>query len=235
MVMILEKEKHVVIVYPHPDDESFGTAGTIMQLRKKEVPVTYLCGTLGEMGRNMGSPNIANRETLPHIREKELADACKYLDIDYKLLGYFDKMIEFEDQKKVSEHIKRVLLDIEPSLVITHFPPYAIHPDHNALGAATIQAVGMIEEEKRPTLWVQAIEANYEEKLGEPHVINDVSHVFDQKLEAIFQHKSQAYGMIEKMEGNEKEAEKERQNLLARLGKEKFYIWDFSVNGPKED
>src|SRR5690625_5984537 len=104
MVMILEKEKHVVIVYPHPDDESFGTAGTIMQLRKKEVPVTYLCGTLGEMGRNMGSPNIANRETLPHIREKELADACKYLDIDYKLLGYFDKMIEFEDQKRSEEH-----------------------------------------------------------------------------------------------------------------------------------
>lgn len=227
-------EKHVVIVYPHPDDESFGTAGTIMQLRERNIPVTYLCGTLGEMGRNMGSPNIANRETLPVIRKQELEDVCEYLDINYKLLGYFDKMIEFEDLEEVSEHIKGILLEINPSLVITHFPPYAVHPDHNALGAATIRAVEKIDKDERPTLWVQAIEANYEEKLGKPHIVHDVSHIFDQKLEAIFKHKSQAYGMIEKMEGDEKEAEQERKNLLARLGQEKFYIWDFEKGGPKE-
>src|SRR5690625_1666360 len=103
-------EKHVVVVYPHPDDESFGAAGTILQYRNQGVPVTYICGTLGEMGRNMGYPNIANRETLPLIRKQELADACEYLDIDFKLLGYFDKMIEFEDINEVSEHIKSVLL-----------------------------------------------------------------------------------------------------------------------------
>lgn len=232
--MVIVMEKHVVIVYPHPDDESFGTAGTIIELREKGIPVTYLCGTLGEMGRNMGLPNIANRETLPLIRKQELQDACDFLDIDFKLLGYFDKMIEFEDIEEVSDHIKSVLMDLKPSLVITHFPPYAVHPDHNALGAATIKAVEKMAEELRPRLWVQAIEANYEEKLGKPHVINDVSHIFDKKLQSIFKHKSQAYGMIEKMEGEEKEAEQTRQNLLQRLGKEKFYIWDFEIGGPKE-
>lgn len=228
-------EKHVVIVYPHPDDESFGAAGTIMQLRKKGVPVTYFCGTLGEMGRNMGSPNIANRETLPLIRQRELEDACDYLDIDLKLLGYFDKMIEFEDLEKVSDHIKDELMKIGPSLVITHLPPYAIHPDHNALGAATIRALEKMDDDLRPKLWVQAIEANYEEKLGKPHIVNDISHIFDKKLESIFKHKSQAYGMIEKMEGEEKEAELTRKNLLERLGKEKFYLWDFETGGLKED
>jgi len=227
-------EKHVVIVYPHPDDESFGTAGTIINLRKEGVPVTYLCGTLGEMGRNMGSPNIANRETLPLIRKQELEDACNFLDIEHRSLGYFDKMIEFEDIDTVSDHIKDVLLELKPSLVITHFPPYAVHPDHNALGAATIEAVGKIDEDLRPTLWAQAIEANYENILGEPHIVHDVEDFFDQKLEAIFKHKSQAHGMIEKMEGDEKEAIATRQSLLERLGKEKFYIWDFEIGGPKE-
>lgn len=51
-------EKHVVVIYPHPDDESFGAAGTIAKFREQGVPVTYLCGTLGEMGRNMGSPHL---------------------------------------------------------------------------------------------------------------------------------------------------------------------------------
>src|SRR5699024_4034633 len=102
-------EKHVVVIYPHPDDESFGAAGTISKFRKEGVPVTYLCGTLGEMGRNMGSPIFANRETLPKLRKKELVEACKILDIDLRLLGYRDKTIEYEDKQEVARHIKGVL------------------------------------------------------------------------------------------------------------------------------
>ena len=32
--MSLEKENHVLIIYPHPDDEAFGVAGTIMTYRR---------------------------------------------------------------------------------------------------------------------------------------------------------------------------------------------------------
>src|SRR5690625_5373541 len=95
-------EKHVVIIYPHPDDESIGCAGTIRKYREQGVPVTYLCGTLGEMGRNMGSPIFANRETLPKLRVEELIEACKILDIDLQLLGYRDKTIEYEDRQEVA-------------------------------------------------------------------------------------------------------------------------------------
>ncbi|MDB5084113.1 MAG: bacillithiol biosynthesis deacetylase BshB2, partial [Bacilli bacterium] len=58
-------ERHVLVVLPHPDDESFGTAGAIALYTQAGIPVTYVCGTLGEMGRNMGRPFFANRETLP--------------------------------------------------------------------------------------------------------------------------------------------------------------------------
>ena len=79
--------KHVVVIYPHPDDESFGAAGTISKFREEGIPVTYLCGTLGEMGRNMGNPTFANRETLPDLRKKELIRACEILDINLEMLG----------------------------------------------------------------------------------------------------------------------------------------------------
>src|SRR5690625_2130338 len=122
-------EKHVGIIYPHPDDESFGCAGTIRKFREQGVPVTYLCGTLGEMGRNMGSPIIANRETLPKLREEELIEACKILDIDLQLLGYRDKKIEYEDRKEVAGHIKGILEDLNPSLVNIYYLGYVFHLD----------------------------------------------------------------------------------------------------------
>ena len=47
-------ERHVLVVFPHPDDEAFAAGGTIRLLTDQGVPVTYACGTLGQMGRNMG-------------------------------------------------------------------------------------------------------------------------------------------------------------------------------------
>lgn len=221
-------EKHVVIVYPHPDDESFGAAGTITQLRKQGVPVTYLCGTLGEMGRNMGSPPFANRETLPLIREKELAEACRILDIDYKLLGYRDKTIEYENIQEVAKHIKGILEEIKPSLVITHYPDYAVHPDHNALGEATIEAVRLMELDKRPKVWAQAISKSFEKDLGTPDITHDVTDVFDKKIEAIFSHKSQAGGLISSFSGETPDAIKEKTAFQKRMSKEQFYIWEYN-------
>ncbi|HLR75435.1 MAG TPA: bacillithiol biosynthesis deacetylase BshB2 [Virgibacillus sp.] len=220
-------EKHVVVIYAHPDDESFGAAGTIINFRKQEVPVTYLCGTLGEMGRNMGSPIFANRETLPKIREQELYDACKYLDINVRLLGYRDKTIEYEDRHEVAHHIKGILEDIKPSLVITHYPDYAVHPDHNALGSGVIEAVRLMNQDERPTVWAQAIEKDYPDVLGEPDIVHDISSIFDQKLTSILKHKSQAEGMLESINGTLQVTDEVKSQLKQRLGKEQFYIWSF--------
>lgn len=223
----MENEKHVVIVYPHPDDESFGAAGTIKKLRTAGVPVTYLCGTLGEMGRNMGTPQFANRESLPEIRKKELQDACDYLDIEYRLLGYRDKTIEFEDINEVAAHLKTIFEEIKPSLVLTHYPDHGVHPDHDALGEATIKAVSLMDEEVRPTLWASAITHNFEEVLGEPHIVNEVDD-FDYKLQAILKHRSQAEGLLKQMQENPDEAALYIAGLKERLAKERFFIWDFS-------
>lgn len=223
----LKDEKHVVIIYPHPDDESFGAAGSIYHLRKANVPVTYLCGTLGEMGRNMGTPPFANRETLKDYREKELEAACKFLDIDYQHLGYRDKTIEFEKIEHVAAHIKDILEDIEPSLVITHYPDHGVHPDHNALGEATIEAVRLMEEEKRPTVWASAITNNFEAVLGEPDIVIPVEDKWEFKLDAILHHKSQAEGMLQKMRDTPDELKEYMDDLKGRLGKERFYTWKF--------
>lgn len=220
-------EKHVVVIYPHPDDESFGAAGTISQFRAQGVPVTYLCGTLGEMGRNMGNPPFANRETLPEIRKEELIKACNALDIELNMLGYRDKTLEFEDQRKVAVHLKSILETIEPSLVITHYPEYAVHPDHNALGAAAIDAVELMDPEKRPSVWAQAFSNNFKEALGQPDINNDISDQIDKKIEAIFSHSSQAGGVVSQRKKSEDGKVDLKAEAAKQMGIEQFYTWRF--------
>jgi bacillithiol biosynthesis deacetylase BshB2 len=224
----MEKETHVMIVYPHPDDESFGAAGTIRKFRKEGVPVTYVCGTLGEMGRNMGTPQFANRETLAQIREQELKEACAFLDIDYCLLGFRDKTIEFENPDVVVHRVKQVIEEIKPSLVITHYPKHGVHPDHNALGEATIDAIRQMRESDRPKVWASAITNKFEEVLGEPDIVIPIKDDFDFKMEAILKHKSQAEGMLKKLQDEPEEMKLYIKGLKKRLGLERFFTWDFS-------
>ncbi|MCF3942146.1 bacillithiol biosynthesis deacetylase BshB2 [Oceanobacillus alkalisoli] len=221
-------EKHVVVIYPHPDDESFGAAGTIIQYRKQGVPVTYLCGTLGEMGRNMGNPPIANRESLSEIRKEELLEAARVLDMEVEMLGFRDKTLEFEDRTKVATNLKEYLDRIKPSLVITHYPDHAVHPDHHALGAAAIEAVRMMDKSERPVVWAQAISRNYTEVLGKPDVINDVRAEIDTKLDAIYAHKTQAAGVLSQFMQPGFSQEEFKKKVANNFSTEQFYIWKYN-------
>ncbi len=220
-------EKHVVVIYPHPDDESFGAAGSIAKFRDQGVPVTYLCGTLGEMGRNMGNPTYANRETLSVIRKEELMNACKVLDIELKMLGYRDKTLEFENRNEVAANLKQIMEEIGPSLVITHYPEHAVHPDHDALGAAAIEAVRLMDVEHRPVVWAQAITNDYHEVLGKPDIRNDISDFFEKKTEAIFCHDSQASGILSQFKHIDKLESEIQEDIKERFSMEEFYTWKF--------
>lgn len=219
-------EKHVLVIFPHPDDESFAAGGTIRLFRNEGVPVTYACGTLGQMGRNMGKSVFANRETIPSIREKELKDACKVMGIDdLRLLGFHDKTLEFEDVDFVADKIETVIRDVHPSLIITFYPEHGVHPDHDAFGRATVRAVSRMPKENRPVIHAVAITKNREEVLGKPDIVRDVGEVFEQKLNALRAHRSQTGAMLEEMEAKLKNND---QSTVNWLQKEIFwtYKWD---------
>lgn len=44
-------ERHVLVIFPHPDDETFSSAGTLASYIQKGIPVTYACLTLGQNGQ----------------------------------------------------------------------------------------------------------------------------------------------------------------------------------------
>lgn len=217
-------ERHVLVVLPHPDDESFGVAGTIAQYTQKGIPVTYVCATLGEMGRNMGNPPFANRETLPKIREKELTEACRILGIhDLRLLGMRDKMLEFEDPDTFADIISGIIKEVNPSLLITFYPGHGIHPDHDACAEAVVRAVSRLPKNERPRLHCTAIRDDSDAILRKPDIVVDVRDVISKKIAAIRAHRTQFEGILSHFAD---ETDFSSPKLQEWLSKEFFWVYE---------
>ncbi|MET3504154.1 bacillithiol biosynthesis deacetylase BshB2 [Halalkalibacter oceani] len=222
----MKKEKHVLVIFPHPDDEAFGVSGTISMHRANGTPVTYACLTLGEMGRNLGNPPFATRESLPEIRRKELVKAAEAMGIeDLRMMGFRDKTIEFEDDDKMTALVSDLLEEIKPSLVISFYPGYSVHPDHEATARAVVRAMSKLNKEERPPLYAIAFSNHHEEEIGPSDVLIDVSEFAEQKKAAMYAHLSQTAWMLPEMEQKWADGDEDAWKWLTI---ERFWTYPFS-------
>ncbi|WP_235775541.1 MULTISPECIES: bacillithiol biosynthesis deacetylase BshB2 [Paenibacillus] len=225
VVMNTEQAEHrrILVVFPHPDDEAFTAAGTLAMYIEGGAQVTYACLTLGEMGRNMGIPPFANRVTLPGIRKDELAGSCLAIGIqDLRMLGFHDKMIEFEDRELLDSMIMKLLKEVTPSLVISFYPGYSVHPDHDATGAAVIRTIGRLPAAERPLVHCIAFANNHEQMIGKADVTVNVTAFLEKKMASIQSHRSQ-YQALELVGDQELTDEQAR----SRYGTEQFWTYRF--------
>ncbi|AXN38908.1 bacillithiol biosynthesis deacetylase BshB2 [Peribacillus butanolivorans] len=221
----MEKERHVLVIFPHPDDEAFSVSGTLALHREAGTPVTYLCLTLGEMGRNLGNPPFATRESLPKIRKKELINAANAIGIqDLRMLGLRDKTIEFEDDEKLTSLFTDAINELNPSLIITFYPGYSVHPDHEATARAVVRAVERIEEKERPKLHCVAFSNNCIDDLGQPDIVHDISAVENKKVDTFTAHRSQTEAMV--VDWKEK-FENQDADFLDWIRKERLWTYKF--------
>jgi bacillithiol biosynthesis deacetylase BshB2 len=134
-------EKRILVVLAHPDDETFICGGTLATYAARGVQITYLCATKGEMGRRLGVPPIATRESLPALREAELRSACRALGIgDLRFLNLRDKTLDYYDPADLAARIQPVIDDLRPDVTLTFHELIGGHPDHCAIGRAATLA-----------------------------------------------------------------------------------------------
>ncbi|MCK4977255.1 MAG: PIG-L family deacetylase, partial [Anaerolineales bacterium] len=80
----------LLAVFAHPDDEAFGTGGTIACYATSGVDVVLVCATRGEAGE-ISDPIFATPETLGQVREEELRCAADTMGVkDLIFLDYRD-------------------------------------------------------------------------------------------------------------------------------------------------
>lgn len=212
--------KRILVVLPHPDDEVFPMSGTLAKYIEEGSQVTYVCLTLGEMGRNLGNPAFANRVTLASIREKELKNSCEVIGIqDLRMWGYHDKTIEFEPYEALDKRILEVIEEVNPNLILTFYPGYGVHPDHDACGAAVIRTLKTISKEDRPLTHCVAFP---DKMFRKSDVKIDIRPYLDKKIAALKCHSSQF--RIPELSG---ELDEEAKVFMKRIKTEQFWFYDW--------
>jgi LmbE family N-acetylglucosaminyl deacetylase len=141
--------KTALFIYAHPDDETFGAAGTICLLRSTGWRVVLACATLGDKGK-CGDPPLCTPEELPAVREAELAEAARVLDISaMHVLGYKDKELASAPPDEIRRQLVAIIRAEQPLLVFTFDPNgFNVHPDHVAISRFAADAVTAAADER---------------------------------------------------------------------------------------
>lgn len=146
-------ERSMLVVFAHPDDEAFGTGGTLAKYASAGVRTTLICATRGEVGE-ISDPELATPDTLSSVREQELLCSAETLGIEEVIfLGYRDSgMIGTPDnehpdafmqanEEEVIAGLVGIMRRVKPQIVLTFEPNGGYgHPDHIAIHNHTVSA-----------------------------------------------------------------------------------------------
>jgi LmbE family N-acetylglucosaminyl deacetylase len=191
----------VLVVAAHPDDPEFGYGATVAKLARDGSEVFYVICSDGCQGGE--DPSVPDAE-LTATRYAEQRAAAGVLGVrDVTFLGFRDGHLAptVELRKAITREIRRR----RPDLVLTHAPVRTLgarigasHPDHLAVGEATLGAVYPDARNPRayPELLAEGLEAHKVREVwlpgldGADHFV-DATDLIDKKIEAIQCHRSQ--------------------------------------------
>lgn len=143
----------ILAIFAHPDDECFGTGGTLAKHTAPGGRVVLACATRGEAGE-ISDPALATPETLGMVREAELRASCDVLGVkELHFLGYRDSGMEGTpenddprcyhraDPARATRQLVALIREVKPQVVITFEPGGGYgHPDHIAVSRHTTAA-----------------------------------------------------------------------------------------------
>lgn len=191
----------VMVVMAHPDDAEFGCAGTVARWADAGSEIIYVLGTSGDKGSD--DPNMTP-EMLVETREREQREAAAILGVKTVEFLHF-RDAELLPDLNLRLAITRVVRQYKPDAVICQDPTnrwegqeYIQHPDHIAMGEATLAAVFPSARDRLtfPQLLDEGLQPHkvtdvFVGGAREPDVWIDVTDSFDTKLKALGAHKSQ--------------------------------------------
>ncbi|MFQ6016155.1 MAG: PIG-L family deacetylase, partial [Anaerolineae bacterium] len=143
----------LLVVFAHPDDESFGPGGTLARYAAEGVAVHVICATRGEAGAVTGEL-AEGYSSLAEQRTAELHCAAEVLGLaGVHFLGYRDsgmagsphnahpQSLVQADPDAVAGQVTALMRKLRPQVVITFDPQGGYgHPDHIAMHHAAVRA-----------------------------------------------------------------------------------------------
>lgn len=128
------RARRLLAVLPHPDDESYGCAGTFKRLAADPDAATVLfCLTRGEASK-LGPARGLSAEQVADLRTRRMEEVGRILELDGLIVGdYPDGRLARCALDSVAGAIDEVLRAFRPQVVIAHDPRGVnAHGDHIA-------------------------------------------------------------------------------------------------------
>lgn len=196
------KPRRVMVSMAHPDDAEFICAGSVARWAAEGQEIIYVLGTSGDKGSDDLEMTGAQ---LMETREAEQRKACEVLGVkEVVFLRMPDA--ELAPDLAMRKTLTRVIRQYKPDAVICQDPTsrwegsfYIQHPDHIAMGEATLAALFPSARDRLtfPELLAEGLEphkvtevyiASSEEKCD---VFIDIGPHLEQKFAALDAHRSQ--------------------------------------------
>ena len=200
-----DRGKRVLGVFAHPDDPEFFCGATFARWAAEGAEITFLMATSGDKGS--AAPDMT-QERLIEIREEEERRAAAALGVrEVIFLRYRD--CELEATLPLRRDIVRAIRRYKPDIVVTCDPlnwyneNRINHPDHRAIGEATLQAVfptardrlNYLEMERDEGLSPHKTRQVYITGAVNPNTAVDVTDYVETQVRALREHKSQIRDM----------------------------------------
>lgn len=129
-----KRSRRVLAVFAHPDDESYGCAGTLARVgADPDAAAVLLCLTSGEASTVLAGKGLTP-EAVRAEREARMGKVVKRLGVDLLLLPRFpDGRLAHQPLHEVGGLVRSVVKTFEPGVVITQDARGVNgHPDHIA-------------------------------------------------------------------------------------------------------
>lgn len=219
--------KSVLVVTPHPDDETFSAGGTLALLARGGNTIHIVIYTSDNAGSN--DPEMT-KERLAEIRRAEEEDACRQLGIppeNITWLGYDDGMLEYADARELTKQVAAEIRRYRPDVIFTIDPgaPYEQwhKSDHRAAAMITVDAMRAaawrlyFPELEAAGLAAHQVPVALLFYSNQPNYTVDIEEVSLAKARAAAAHTSQFGEMVNRYDPADLEAKRERlaQGLLA--------------------
>jgi LmbE family N-acetylglucosaminyl deacetylase len=230
-----EPLRRVMAIYAHPDDPEFFSGGTLVKWALEGKELIYVLATSGDKGTDDPAMTAQRLIEIREAEQRAAAQVTAGVPCTMIFLRYADG--ELEPNMALRRALTRVIRIQKPDIVVTNDPATrwfdsgsVNHPDHRAIGDATLNAVYPSARDRHTF-----VELWRDEKL-EPHKVRhvylagtrdpnekvNITDVLDRKIAAICEHKSQ-------VKDSEALAKRQRDNIDPAFAPEKVYTEAFRV------
>ncbi len=131
--------KVLMVVYPHPDDETFGAGGLLLRAKKMGWKTIVVCLTKGGAGKIF----VHGRgRSVIEIRQQELEKAAAILKATTLVVEDFGDARLLKEVETWEDWLKKTIEDHSPSVIVTYdHSGLSAHPDHIIISVKLLEII----------------------------------------------------------------------------------------------